>query len=248
MEVLGALFTICYIILIVYGIFKVAFNILNYIYKKITQLFKTEHSPPKISISEPIPKNISEQPKNKKRKEYSVNNLQFQLDKHNNKSYKSNRELGFEYERYVGYLIEQMGYRVVYNGINAGCYDKGRDLLCFHDEDKIALIVQCKRWSIHGNKSYIGEKEIEKLVKTTLEFKNINPEWKIVTPIFYSTVPYTKKALRLAKKFDVDCYIEEFKTIKEYPSIKCVITNNYDYLYYLPFDHGFDQISVNFLL
>lgn len=79
---------------------------------------------------------------------------------------KSNREIGLEYERYIGYLYEQDGYSVTYHGIEHGLEDLGRDLIC--EKNGCVDIVQCKCWS---KKKQIHENHINQLYGTTVMYK-----------------------------------------------------------------------------
>jgi hypothetical protein len=74
-------------------------------------------------------------------------------------------EAGRDYERYVGYYLEQEGYAVSYQGAIEGLADMGRDLLAVKG-DKVR-IVQCKRWA---KERVIHEKHIFQLIGTTLEY------------------------------------------------------------------------------
>ena len=64
-----------------------------------------------------------------------------------------------------------------------------------------------------------------------------------VTGVFCTTSDYTNDAYNAAEKYEIDCYINEFKSIKEYPPVKCLVRNG-EKVYYLPFDKEFDRISV----
>ena len=52
---------------------------------------------------------------------------------------------GIQYERYIGYLYEQDGFKVEYHGALQGKEDIGIDLICKKGEE--VQIVQCKRLS-----------------------------------------------------------------------------------------------------
>ena len=51
---------------------------------------------------------------------------------------------GTIYERFVGKLYENTGYKVIYNGIDKGSHDGGIDLIC--RIDKYTVLVQCKNY------------------------------------------------------------------------------------------------------
>ena len=77
----------------------------------------------------------------------NVQKWQRALDHYNNRK-KSNWQIGIEYERYIGYLLEQKGYRVRYFGATEGRADMGRDLIA--ENKKQILIVQCKHRCTRG--------------------------------------------------------------------------------------------------
>ena len=53
--------------------------------------------------------------------------------------------IGRMYERYIGYIYEQLGYEVEYHGIIKKFEDLGRDLICKKQNE--ILIIQAKCWS-----------------------------------------------------------------------------------------------------
>lgn len=79
-------------------------------------------------------------------------------------------ELGRMYERYVGYLYEQDGHRVRYQGIESGLEDLGRDLIC--ERGDLVLVVQCKNWS---RDKVIREKHLFQLYGSLFLFQRDNP-------------------------------------------------------------------------
>lgn len=79
---------------------------------------------------------------------------------------KSKWLIGKLYERYVGFLYEQKGYKVKYFGIDERYEDMGRDLICHKDNE--TLIIQCKNWAEFRT---IYEKHIFQLFGTSLNIK-----------------------------------------------------------------------------
>ncbi len=69
---------------------------------------------------------------------------QRQLDEYHNSNLPP-EEVGRLYERYIGYLYEEEGYEVKYNGANNGVQDMGRDLIVSCVDETI--IVQTKCWA-----------------------------------------------------------------------------------------------------
>jgi hypothetical protein len=67
------------------------------------------------------------------------------LDRYLSKK-KTSWQIGRDYERYIGYLYEQKGFSVYYQGIEKGLEDLGRDLICKKGEQ--VEIIQCKYWKV----------------------------------------------------------------------------------------------------
>lgn len=84
----------------------------------------------------------------------TIERNQLALDRYINRN-KSKKEIGREYERYIGYKYESEGWRVIYHGIVEGFEDMGRDIIAKKSE--IIHIVQCKCWS---SSKIIREKHI----------------------------------------------------------------------------------------
>lgn len=171
---------------------------------------------------------------------YSIEQLQNRLDAYRKKAISSGRrdkwKYGRDYERYIGYLWEKDGYKVIYNGAVEGIFDGGIDLICYkHDE---CCLIQCKRW-----KNTVSAEYIERFNDAVKRFKRYKFKYGEVAGFFYTTSDYTDDAYDSAYKYDIECCIEKFYSVREYPPVKCLI-NNGDKIYYLPFDKEFDKISV----
>lgn len=54
----------------------------------------------------------------------------------------SDSDWGFIYEKFVGQILEDEGYKVEYNGLNAGVFDKGIDLVAYKNGQ--VNFIQCK--------------------------------------------------------------------------------------------------------
>lgn len=155
--------------------------------------------------------------------------------------HKSNQEIGIEYERFIGYMYETMGYKVEFVGIEKGLEDLGRDLICTNDKE--VLIVQCKCWSNKKNK-VIREKYINQLCGTALMYKIKHPECKkTIKPVFVSTVPYSDTAKEFAKYLNIQCIVQP---LEKYPMVKCNINlSTNEKIYHLPFDQQYDKCVIN---
>lgn len=152
------------------------------------------------------------------------------------RSRKSPWQLGRDYERYIGYLREQTGAKVTYQGIVAGLDDLGRDLICETPEG--IEIVQCKRWSRH---KVIHEKHVFQLLGTVLAMRIERPD-KPVSGTFTTTTRLSDRARQFAEMLGV-C-IEEKVPLADYPRIKCNIGRSGQRIYHLPFDQQYDAAIV----
>ncbi|MCL1819399.1 MAG: restriction endonuclease [Oscillospiraceae bacterium] len=149
---------------------------------------------------------------------------------------KSDYEIGIEYERYVGYLYEKQGYRVQFCGAVMGMGDLGRDLIV-HTDDGIK-VIQCKRWA---KDKLIHEKYIHQLFGTVSQMRVQRGVSKIYG-VIYTTSQLSYAARKCAKELGIE--ICEKQPFIEYPRIKCVVSKTGKRIYYLPFDRGYDSVSV----
>ena len=164
---------------------------------------------------------------------------------------KSKLEIGSDYERFIGYTYEKLGYDVQYRGIIDGFEDMGRDLIC--ERNGQVKVIQCKYWS---SRKMIHENHINQLFGTTLRFYlERNPENTIfsffmalqskqITPILITSTVLSNTA----KKFASDLGVEVMENIKieDYPMIKCNISGiNNEKIYHLPFDQQYDKVKID---
>lgn len=152
---------------------------------------------------------------------------------------KSNWLLGKLYERYIGFLYEQKGFKVQYFGITERYEDLGRDLICTKGSE--IHIVQCKNWSQFKT---IYEKHIFQLFGTYFEFKDKYPSAQVV-PVFYSSTQLSEVARRIANALGIEVF-EQFKFDRAYPCIKCNINpSTNEKIYHLPFDQKYDDTKID---
>lgn len=152
---------------------------------------------------------------------------------------KSRWLIGKLYERYIGFLYEQKGYKVEYFGIDKKYEDMGRDLICHKDGE--VLIIQCKYWAEFRT---IYEKHIFQLFGTVFEYKEEHLGNK-VTAIFYTSTKLSPLARKIAITLGIELF-EDFKFDKSYPSIKCNIsTLTQEKIYHLPFDQKYDDTKID---
>lgn len=147
---------------------------------------------------------------------------------------KSKWEIGRDFERYYGYLLEQRGYKVTYFGIDKGFEDMGRDLIA--ENAKHILIIQCKYWS--KNKK-IHEKHICQLLGSATEYKIAFHPQKEVIPLFVTHTRITETAKEFAHELKIA--VRENVDLQEYPVIKCNVATG---IYHLPMDQHYDNFEV----
>ena len=74
-------------------------------------------------------------------------------------------QIGRDYERFIGYNFETLGYDVTFTGAIEGFQDMGRDVIAWRGPD--LRIIQCKYWS---QDKVIHEKHIFQLFGSALEY------------------------------------------------------------------------------
>ncbi len=150
---------------------------------------------------------------------------------------KSNWEIGRDYERYVGYKMEQDGYAVSYQGIIEGLADLGRDLVC--TRSGTVRIIQCKRWSTHKE---IHEKHVFQLFGTLTAYK-IDHEDDAAEAVLVTSTKLSPRAREFAHALHIAVW-DEFPP-GEYPIVKCnVARETSEKIYHLPFDQMYDRTVI----
>jgi hypothetical protein len=152
-------------------------------------------------------------------------------------SRKSPWELGRDYERYVGYLREQAGGKVTYQGIFEGFDDLGRDLIVEHPDGSFE-VVQCKRWA---QRKTIHEKHVFQLFGTVVAARIEHPG-RAVTGTFTTSTKLSDRAKRFAAELEIA--VEEQVPLADYPRIKCNIARAGERIYHLPFDQQYDRTVI----
>lgn len=160
---------------------------------------------------------------------------QLALDRWKNKK-KSAWEIGICFERYVGYLLEEQGYRVKYTGATMGLEDLGRDLIASKSET--TLVIQCKRWA---KEKTIHEKHICQLYGSVAVLASQHPKDSF-KGVFITTTSLSDVAKLFADYSNIS--VVEKLDIGEYPMIKCNVSKNGEKIYHLPFDQQYDKINI----
>ena len=149
-------------------------------------------------------------------------------------------DYGIQYERYVGHLFEEKGFRVTYNGIRNGKDDGGVDLIA-RGNRKIR-IIQCKRWNTAVNCDVISRLQggLERFIWKERKGKSS----KMLTSIrgvLATSGDVEPNALELAKHLGI--YVMKNLTYKFYPAIKAkeIIPGAGRFL--LPFNSGYDRMD-----
>ena len=165
---------------------------------------------------------------------------QLALDRYlNPKRKKSRWQIGIDYERYVGYYYEQQGCSVKYHGALKVKEDLGIDLVCTKGNTTFA--IQCKRLS-HIKEIPVRENVIAQIFGASKYYGLVN-NIQNIQPIIITTYKLSDEAKEFAKFLKVGV-LEDFK-IKQYPTIKCNISNKTgEKIYHLPFDQQYDSIII----
>jgi hypothetical protein len=150
---------------------------------------------------------------------------------------KSKWLIGILYERYIGYLFEENGYNICYNGIEKGLEDRTRDLIC--KKDKETFLIQCKNWSHYRT---IYDKHIFQFFGSIFQYRYEHPTEE-VKGSFYTSTQLSDLARIFAQELNIEIK-ENCKFDISYPSIKCNISKNKEKIYHLPFDQQYDNVRI----
>jgi DUF2075 family protein len=165
-----------------------------------------------------------------------IEKYQLALDRYWRKR-KTKWELGRDYERYVGYAYEALGYRVHYHGIVEGFADLGRDLIAVKDEK--VEIVQCKYWS---KDKTIHEKHVFQLYGTLVAYRIDHPS-SDASAVFMTSTVLSDRAKQFAQALTIRC--SERYPLEPYPSVKCNVSRrDGTRIYHLPFDQQYDRTVI----
>lgn len=166
---------------------------------------------------------------------------------------KTNWQIGRDYERFIGYNYETLGYDVAFTGAVEGLQDMGRDIIARRGSE--LRVIQCKYWS---QNKMIHEKHIFQLFGSALEyafrlgtFGDVSQlsmfggpiEVTGVKAVLYTSTKISDVAREVAKKLNVEC--NEVIRISDYPLVKCNISmRDGKKIYHLPFDQQYDRTKI----
>lgn len=167
---------------------------------------------------------------------------QLALDRYINSTRKNKWQIGRDYELYIGYLYESVGWNINYFGSTKKLEDLGRDLIA--KKDSKTEIIQCKYWS---NKKQIHEKHIFQLYGTTICYMIENNVYNNITARIVTNIELSETAKIVADYLGIK-YTEN-KKLGDYPRIKCNINRNEygekTYIYHLPMDQQYDSVIID---
>jgi hypothetical protein len=166
---------------------------------------------------------------------------------------KTNWQIGRDYERYIGYVYETMGFDVEFTGAIEGFEDMGRDLIAKKGSD--LKIIQCKYWSAEKT---IREKHIFQLFGSSFEYAfrlgkidtldqtllfRYPTEAIGIKPILFTSTKLSEIARDVASKLGVE--VHEEARISDYPLVKCNVSpRGGEKIYHLPFDQQYDRVKI----
>jgi Restriction endonuclease len=151
---------------------------------------------------------------------------------------KNNMHIGRLYEMYVGWLFEKEGYSVTYFGIQEGCEDLGRDLICKNSEETV--IVQCKCWSKFKR---LHENVVFQLYGTLHAYRKEHPHERVRAEFITST-QLSDTARSFLKLLVVDVR-ENLALDTNFPMIKCNVSKaTGSKIYHLPFDQQYTRVII----
>lgn len=148
---------------------------------------------------------------------------------------------GIQYERFVGYLYEDKGFKVEYQGALLGKSDLGIDLVC--QSGQVTHLVQCKRLS-RGKAIPVRENVVAQIYGASLFYAmDAGLDSKRVRPAIYTTYELSPKARDFATLLGVEFH--EGIELRRYPCVKCnVSASTGERIYHLPFDLQYDRTVI----
>ena len=171
-----------------------------------------------------------------------VENYGNELAKYISQKNLSPEELGKRYERFVGYLYEQNGYKVEYHGIKMGKEDGGIDIIATAKNH--IVLIQCKRRR-KDNLIYVNT--VKQLLGTLVDYRAEFPAKNVICVLYTQNDNLDEEAKKTLERHSFMKHIVDpypFDVNKAYPLIKCNIGKNNEKIYHLPTDAMYDRIKI----
>jgi len=205
----------------------------SYIIKKEKKLKQIEYQKIIQQRDNDITRQREEIEEKKRKKEERLNNcIENYRDKKLNRS---SEKIGARYERQIGYIYEQRGMNVSYNGIYKKLQDDGIDLII--KDKKTHLLIQCKNYA---QKHQIHSNTIAQLVGDSATYALENPNIKVHAMLVTSYDNLDDRAREYLKLHNIEHFIKQYSV--EYPLIKC---KKESMIYHLPCNANYDRIKIN---
>lgn len=175
---------------------------------------------------------------------------QLALDKWIKRKNKSNVQIGYEYELYVGHVYRKAGWDVEQYGIERKLEDLGRDIIATKNDPKtgktIIHIIQCKYWS---QRKEIHENVINQLYGTMMMYKILHDRSTMfsnmteIKAVLVCSTELSETASKFAKILGV---IVTVQPMGDFPHIKCNINKSTgEKIYHLPFDQQYYNAKIS---
>jgi len=126
------------------------------------------------------------------------------------------KQVGDDYELFIGKYFEAKDYIVKYNGLENGVQDFSIDLIAINRNE--VIFIQCKNWSLDWckkNDRYIDQKELKSFIGDISQFLEVYPfykNWKIKKQFIVSGPILSKCAYAMLKNSeDLSFQIIEMK-------------------------------------
>ena len=161
--------------------------------------------------------------------------------KHCLKNYKnqkrklSKEEVGARFERQIGYMYENAGMNVSYNGIYKKFQDDGIDLII--KDKKTHILIQCKNYSAKHN---VHSNTIAQLVGDSLTYELEHPDIEVKRMLITSNDNLDDRAKEYLKLHKTEHFVKQYSL--DYPLIKC---KKESMIYHLPCNANYDMIKIN---
>lgn len=148
-------------------------------------------------------------------------------------------QAGREYERFVGWVEEEKGYRVTYRGALEGWADWGIDLICENAVE--VVLIQCKHLS-RTKGIPVRENTVAQTFGAAKLWGLLNPSPRTCRSVICTSYELSCDAQLFAKHLGVEARIGVVP--KDYPRIKLnPESRTGEKIFHLPFDQQYDRLQ-----